>query len=60
MTKKDFDLIADAFKLARSQLDPTRFAAVDFVASKVADAIQATHPRFDRDRFLAACGHAAY
>jgi hypothetical protein len=64
MTRKDFELIAKALRDAR----PIRPAnsghvgvdgahtGIDNTAHELARALQATNPRFDMARFIAACG----
>ena len=63
MTKKDFELIAAALKEARMHWiiaetpDADSFRAGLYAAAKeLAHALSTTNPRFDRERFLAACG----
>ncbi len=62
MTKKDFELIAAAVSRA-SAWQPTehvtRAYALQHVADELADALATTNPKFDRARFLAACGVAS-
>lgn len=53
MTKKDFELIARAFAQSAKN-DQTRT-----IAYRLADALATINPRFDRARFLAACGVAS-
>jgi len=53
MTKKDFELIAAA--LARCKPSALNTAWYNVVYA-LADALATTNPRFDRARFLAACG----
>ena len=48
MTRKHFKLIADALKVANADLA---------VCVAMADALASTNGRFDRQRFLTACGH---
>jgi hypothetical protein len=52
MTKKDFELIAatiaKAFNADRENLEHAAFV--------FEDALSATNPKFDRERFLRACG----
>lgn len=59
MTKKDFELIAAALAGRRAFIQ-TEYAngrsVWDHAAYVLADALQSTNPRFDRARFLAACG----
>lgn len=65
MTKKDFELIAAALRASRP--DPMRIAASEeyiegcenqfrLSCETITKAVQTTNPRFDRARFLAACG----
>jgi hypothetical protein len=69
MTRKDFELIAAAVKDARPLSkyrmdDPVAVrlsilnanTALDNVADFLADRLSQTNPRFDRARFLTACG----
>ena len=68
MTKKDYILIAAAVKAGTAlwaapedRKDPdvaTYLGAVSDVASAIADALERQNPRFDRTRFLTACGVA--
>ena len=48
MTKKDFQAVADAIRNATS--DESSLAVV------LADTFEFAYPRFDRQRFLSACG----
>ena len=57
MTRKDFQLIADAMREAF----PGREISDAYVTwatacHKLANGLETTNPRFDRSRFLAACG----
>lgn len=59
MTHKDFVLIAGAVAAAREMSHAARHdigaaGAFDDVSNQLADALAATNPRFDRQRFLAA------
>ena len=66
MSKKDFELIARVLKRCRADSEyhtalsgPQRRAAVasiDNASIDFADELAATNPRFDRERFLRACG----
>ena len=51
MTKKDYELIAQAFALYKCLDQPTRW----FVAQALADRLEKDNPRFDRARFIEAC-----
>ena len=57
MTKKDYVLIARAFVLAAEANDSTgyRLARYD-VARILCESLAMDNPKFDRARFLAACG----
>jgi hypothetical protein len=52
MTKKDFELIADVIGKAWHGSADTRAD----IANAFADELEETNPRFDRARFLTACG----
>lgn len=62
MTKKDYVLIASVFnKAMQYTADEPRAmeavkATVEVVADELADALEQDNPRFDRERFLTACG----
>jgi hypothetical protein len=51
MTKKDFELIAEALFLSREAEDD-----IANICQRMADTLATTNPRFDRERFLIACG----
>lgn len=62
MTKKDFELIAEAIRQGRNEPTSTTNSTYNrgwsdgagAVASYMADALATTNPSFDRARFLAA------
>ncbi len=61
MTKKDFELIANVIATApiqrpygKKSLDA--YVIRETIAYSLADRLRDTNPRFDRDRFLRACG----
>lgn len=60
MTRKDYELIASGFRYSKDSADLG--AAPDFVdgiedaARRISELLARDNPRFDRDRFLAACG----
>ena len=58
MTRKDYVLIAETFaKFQQIQnLDQTINWTGEDLARNLADTLQADNPRFDRARFLSACG----
>lgn len=57
MTRKDYILIAAALRQAIELCaDPISRAAAGFAAGKVCNALEQDNPRFDRERFLKACG----
>lgn len=56
MTRKDYVLIAEAFKVAAEAVDyPERLGAL-LAANEIAHRLERDNPRFDRARFMAACG----
>lgn len=60
MTRKDYIALADtilAAKRATPDTDAT-ILGIDIATRSIADALAADNPRFDRARFLAACGVA--
>lgn len=66
MTRKDYVLIADALKCVRTSAAgrdegelEDRLAQWSEDCEAVADALANDNPRFDRDRFLKACGVAS-
>ena len=64
MTKKDYERIARALKQAAANItdagltDHSAHVAWNECAATLADALAEDNPRFDRARFLAACGVA--
>lgn len=62
MTRKDYIVIAAALKETRSQIcqkEPDTEELLDGVSCAseyIADALSRDNPRFDRERFLKACG----
>lgn len=60
MTRKDYVAIAEAFRDVTYDPDLTRslqdLGLLSVVAGKVAHIMQLDNPRFDRERFLEACG----
>lgn len=57
MTKQDFELIAETVRaLGAPQYGYCRPVIRQHVANAFADRCGATNPRFDRARFLKACG----
>lgn len=62
MTRKDYELIAAELRVASEEAyqEIRNFHeardAVRHVALRLADALTTTNPRFDRQRFLTACG----
>ncbi len=55
MTRRDFELIARTVRALRD-MPAIRGGDADLVASTFADVLKEMHPRFDRARFLEACG----
>jgi hypothetical protein len=58
MTKKDYELVASAFATVAPAPDASALFAAGWLrgVAAMADALQASNHRFDRARFLAACG----
>lgn len=58
MTRKDFQLIADAIREARTNAkgDPYMLHGVDLASHALTNALASSNARFDANRFLAACG----
>lgn len=56
MTKKDYELIAEVLAQVASQQDMDKQYIVDEVAYYMATKLQEQNPRFDRNKFLTACG----
>jgi hypothetical protein len=66
MTRKDYVTIAQAINATRYTLDPSILGepvyangintAMSEVAGRLADSMAQDNPRFDRERFLNACG----
>ena len=59
MTKKDFEKIAGAIKDARDAVcvsHPMQARIFDSLSRTIADVCATTNPRFQRMRFLTACG----
>lgn len=63
MTRKDYVMVADAIKDAGNAQDLVdgREAriALETAATFIADGLSQDNPRFDRKRFMAACGFHA-
>jgi hypothetical protein len=55
MTRKDYQLIAEVFANFGKIVVLEETIGID-IALNLADALQADNPRFNRDRFLDACG----
>jgi hypothetical protein len=58
MTRKDYVLIADTLANLMSDFNNggEDSISLSLVAQELADALQADNDRFDRERFLTACG----
>ena len=57
MTRKDLQLIASIIERCDFGDDyPENLSRRYFVAKEFADALLTTNPKFDRERFLKACG----
>jgi len=51
MTKKDYKLIAEAFKIYNYLNQPTRY----FIAIALSERFEKDNPRFNQDLFLESC-----
>ena len=62
MTKKHYEAIAAAFNAARYDVKRKEYAqddlqdGISYAAEHLADYLATENPRFDRERFLVACG----
>jgi hypothetical protein len=58
MTKKDYELIAGVMANLSADFnnDGEDTVSLSLVAQELADVLSTTNPRFDRARFLSACG----
>lgn len=56
MTKKDYQAIADVIVNRLYGATPTRRFALSDVAKDLCAVFEEDNPRFDRDKFLIACG----
>ena len=57
MTRKDFQLIADTIaEMNENHPEFHRIGVSAIVAHRLADALAGTNDRFDREKFLTACG----
>ena len=56
MTRKDYELIAKSIRVDRELLDQAGKRAADVITVGLADQLLAMNHRFDRLRFLEACG----
>ena len=58
MTRKDYVAIAEAMMAARADVSNQAISpkmALKFAEDRIASALAADNPRFDRERFLTAC-----
>jgi hypothetical protein len=56
MTRKDYELIARSIRVDREMLGDMGKAGADTIAAGLAEQFATMNPRFDRGRFLDACG----
>lgn len=59
MTRKDYVLIAEALRITNGSIKVAPYdaeTALGLVAEVIADRLENENPRFDRERFLTACG----
>jgi hypothetical protein len=60
MNRKEFNLIAETIRSlpsfdCKETLYPTEVVRFDALVNRMADALRTTNPRFNRERFIAAC-----
>ena len=58
MTRKDYVMLAEILKENREDFieGEDGFALIGILAHQIANGLEADNPRFDRARFLVACG----
>ena len=57
MTRKDYELIARSIFVDRESLqEESQRQTADLIARGLVEQLEAMNPRFDRARFLSACG----
>lgn len=56
MTRKDYQLIADIFANIVEDFGQGEPVQPSLIAEELSDALAKDNPRFDRERFLKACG----
>lgn len=59
MTRKDYVLIANAVNLAKDQAAPAERNQIYWTAHFIANALRRDNPRFEKARFMEACGFPA-
>lgn len=55
MTKKDYELIASQINGSRFYRNE-QYIVTEFLVNRLANVFKADNPKFDRDKFLEACG----
>lgn len=57
MTRKDYELLAEVIRTSRKvTTGETVLVSVEHLANTLATELEIENPRFDRARFLSACG----
>ena len=56
MTKKDYELIAEAIRVQLTYSPNTLTGGIKLVAIALADDLRVDNPKFDSKKFLTACG----
>jgi hypothetical protein len=60
MTKTDYELVASAIEFSHQSLNDNQFNklydGIERTAETIADYLQADNPKFNRNKFLEACG----
>jgi hypothetical protein len=56
MTRRHFEMIAESIRVTMGQANSATRIALTSLAIDLADKFEGENPRFDRQRFLTACG----
>jgi hypothetical protein len=57
MTRKDYELIARSLYVDRDFLEKEDKWVADYIIKGLCEQFEAMNPRFDRNKFLEACGY---
>lgn len=56
MTRKDYQRIANAFRNGLAGVSRLQESGIEYTAECMANELAADNPRFDKEKFLEACG----